>query len=136
MICSNFKIDNSLDALNKLTEEYEFVHTKTSSLNIASENLIQEQTRLNEISEDIRFRLKHFSQADHLTQRFQNPTFSPASEQFADIINIIDECLDYIKDHVSFIFFLNDFTNDCATFSLAELQGVFFVHRQVQAVPA
>lgn len=79
------------------------MNTKTSSLNTASENLIQEQTKLNEISEDIRFRLKHFTQADHLTQRLQNPTFSPASDQFVDIINTIDECLDYIKEHVSII---------------------------------
>lgn len=96
-----FQIDNSLDALNKLTKEYDFVNTKTSSLNTASENLIQEQTQLSEISDDIRFRLKHFTQAEHLTQRLQNPTFSPASEQFVDIINSIDECLEYMKKHVS-----------------------------------
>jgi hypothetical protein len=67
---------------------------------LASENLIQEQSQLNEISEDIRFRLKHFTQAEHLIQRLQNPTFSPASEQFAEIINNIDECLDYMKKNV------------------------------------
>lgn len=95
-----FQIDNSLGALNKLTKEYDFVNTKTSSLNTASENLIQEQTKLSEISDDIRFRLKHFTQAEHLAQRLQNPTFTPASEQFVEIISNIDECLDYIKNHV------------------------------------
>ena len=97
----NFQIDSSLDALNKLMKEYDFVNTKTSSLNIASENLTQEQCQLNLISEDIRFRLKHFTQAEHLTQRLQNPTFSAASDQFVDIMNSIDECLDYMKNHVS-----------------------------------
>lgn len=82
-------------------KEYDFVNTKTSSLNIASENLTQEQCQLNLISEDIRFRLKHFTQAEHLTQRLQNPTFSAASDQFVDIMNSIDECLDYMKNHVS-----------------------------------
>lgn len=97
----HLQIDNSLDALNKLTKEYEFVNTKTSSLNIASENLLQEQTKLNEVNEEIRFRLKHFTQAEHIFQRLQNPTFSPASEQFANIMSTIDECLDYLREHVS-----------------------------------
>lgn len=96
----HLQIDNSLDALNKLTKEYEFVNTKTSSLNIASENLLQEQTKLNEVNEEIRFRLKHFTQAEHIFQRLQNPTFSPASEQFANIMSTIDECLDYLREHV------------------------------------
>lgn len=54
-----------------------------------------------EISDDIRFRLKHFTQADHLSQRLQNPTFSPSSEQFFDIVCNIDMCLDFLKQHVS-----------------------------------
>jgi hypothetical protein len=81
-------------------KEYDFVNTKTSSLNTASENLIQEQSKLNLISDDIRFRLKHFTQAEHLSQRLQNPTFSPASDQFVEIMNNIDDCLEYMKTHV------------------------------------
>lgn len=88
-------------ALDKLTEEYNFVNTKTSSLNEASENLIREQQQLSEISDNIKFRLKHFTQSDHLIQRLQNPTFSPSSEQFVEIINNIDECMDYLKENVS-----------------------------------
>lgn len=120
--------------MNKLTKEYDFVNTKTSSLNTASENLIQEQTKLNLLSEDIRFRLKHFNQADHLSQRLQNPTFSPASEQFAEIICNIDECLDYIKNHVSLVIpALNLFYE---IYFLGKLQRSCNVQRQVQAMSA
>lgn len=104
IIITNYRIelqiDSTLGALGKLTNEYNFVNTKTSSLNEASENLIEEQRDLCTISDDIKFRLKHFTQAEHLIQRLQNPTFSPSSEQFADIINSIDECMDYLKEHV------------------------------------
>lgn len=96
------QIDTTLGALDKLTDEYNFVNTKTSSLNEASENLIREQRQLSEISDDIKFRLKHFTQSDHLIQRLQNPTFSPANEQFVEIINSIDECMDYLKENPSF----------------------------------
>lgn len=98
----HFQIDISLEALTQLTKEYDFVSNKTSSLHIASENLIQEQRQLNDISDDIRHRLKHFTQAEHLSQRLQNPTFTPASDQFVDIINNIDECMDYLKQHPKF----------------------------------
>lgn len=97
------QIESTLGALDKLTTEYNFVNTKTSSLNEASENLIEEQRELCSISDDIKFRLKHFTQAEHLIQRLQNPTFSPSSEQFADIINSIDECMDYLKEHVNIL---------------------------------
>lgn len=130
----NLQIDNSLDALNKLTKEYDFVDTKTSSLNTASENLIQEQTRLTEISDDIRFRLKHFTQAEHLTQRLQNPTFTPASEQFVEIINNIDECLDYMKNNVRTFDCLILFPNYISCVFSAELQGVLDILCEIQAM--
>lgn len=68
---------------------------------MASENLMDEQRQLIGLSEDIKFRLKHFSQSEHMIQRLQNPTFSPSSDQFVDIINSIDECMEYLKEHVS-----------------------------------
>lgn len=80
--------------------EYNFVNTKTSSLNDASENLIKDQRHLSEISDDIKARLKHFTQVDHLIQRLQNPTFSPASSQFVEIITSVDESMEYLKEHV------------------------------------
>jgi len=69
-------------------------------LNDASENLIREQRHLSQISDDIKARLKHFTQVDHLIQRLQNPTFSPASSQFCEIITSIDESMEYLKEHV------------------------------------
>lgn len=67
---------------------------------MASETLMDEQRQLISLSDDIKFRLKHFTQAEHLIQRLQNPTFSPSSDQFIDLINNIDECMDYLKEHV------------------------------------
>lgn len=61
---------------------------------------MDEQRQLIGLSDDIKFRLKHFSQAEHLIQRLQNPTFSPSSEQFREIINSIDDCMEYLKEHV------------------------------------
>lgn len=97
------EIESTLKSLHSLTRKYDFVNTKTSSLNSASEKLTRDQQQLNDVSIDINFRLKHFTQADHIAQRLQNPTFTPASVQFADIVNSIDECMDYLKLHVSYL---------------------------------
>ena len=96
------EIDVSLDSLNKLTTEYNFVSQKTSALHSASENLLQEQNKLNEIGEDIKRRLKYFTQVENISQRLQNPTFSVSNETFTGILNTIDDCLEYMRVNVSF----------------------------------
>ncbi|XP_038114767.1 conserved oligomeric Golgi complex subunit 3 isoform X1 [Culex quinquefasciatus] len=102
--CDNLlgEIDVSLESLKKLTNEYNFVSEKTSSLHQASENLLQDQTRLNEIGEDIRKRLKYFTQAESISQRLQNPTFSVSNDTFVDILNTIDDCLEYMRANPTF----------------------------------
>jgi hypothetical protein len=94
------EIDNSLQSLNKLTSEYDFVFKKTSALHSASENLLQEQNKLNDISEDIKKRLKYFTQAENISQRLLNPTFSVSNDTFVEILNTIDDCLDYMRINV------------------------------------
>ncbi|XP_058823550.1 conserved oligomeric Golgi complex subunit 3 [Topomyia yanbarensis] len=96
------EIDVSLEALQKLANEYNFVSEKTSSLHQASENLLQDQAKLNEIGEDIRKRLKYFTQAESISQRLQNPTFSVSNDTFVEILNSIDECLEYMRVNPSF----------------------------------
>lgn len=78
-------------------------------MNDASENLIREQRNLSKTSDDIKIRLKHFTQVDHLIQRLQNPTFSPASSQFVEIILSIDESMEYLKEHVSIVETITDY---------------------------
>jgi len=77
------------------------VSDKTSSLNTASEKLILEQRKLNEIGDEIKQRLHYFTQAEQLSQRLHSPTLSVASEIFMQTLNSIDECLLNLKSNVS-----------------------------------
>lgn len=95
------QIDLALKSLATLGSEYNFVSNKTSSLNLASEKLIAEQTQLNKIAEEIKRRLYYFTQVEQISQRLQSPVISVSSEIFLQTINRIDECLAYIKDNVS-----------------------------------
>ena len=94
------QIDAALFALGSLEEQYNFVSNKTSSLNTASEQLILEQNKLNEIGDDIKRRLHFFTQSEQLLQRLHSPTLSVSSEIFLEILNKIDECLDYLQSNV------------------------------------
>lgn len=101
--CDNLleQIDSALSSLNLLTKDYNFVSDKTSSLNTASEKLILEQRKLNEIGDEIKQRLHYFTQAEQLSQRLHSPTLSVASEIFMQTLNSIDECLLNLKSNVS-----------------------------------
>ncbi|XP_035776832.1 conserved oligomeric Golgi complex subunit 3-like isoform X2 [Anopheles albimanus] len=96
------EIDESLGSLRKLTQEFNFVSEKTSSLHQASESLLQDQTKLSDSGEEIRKRLKYFSQAESISQRLHNPTVSVSNDSFADVLNTIDDCIEYMRVNPSF----------------------------------
>ncbi|XP_037034129.1 conserved oligomeric Golgi complex subunit 3 [Bradysia coprophila] len=102
--CDNLieQIDLSLSSLNLLSTDYNFVSDKTSSLNTASEKLILEQRKLNEIGDEIKQRLHYFTQAEQLSQRLHSPMLSVASEIFMQTLNSIDECLLNLKSNPKF----------------------------------
>ncbi|XP_043643057.1 conserved oligomeric Golgi complex subunit 3 [Drosophila teissieri] len=102
--CSHMldQIAGAMERLGALCDEYDFVSQKTSALNTASEQLIEEQERLQELSHEIQRRLHYFSQVELLNQRLQSPTLSVASEAFRECLNKIDECLNYIEENPKF----------------------------------
>ncbi|KAH8377545.1 hypothetical protein KR093_005881, partial [Drosophila rubida] len=102
--CSHMltQISVAMERLGALSSEYQFVSEKTSALNTASEQLIDEQQKLQELNSEIQRRLHFFSQVELLNQRLQSPTLSVASEAFRECLNKIDECLNYLSEHPNF----------------------------------
>ncbi|XP_061397618.1 conserved oligomeric Golgi complex subunit 3 [Musca vetustissima] len=96
------QIEQAMARLKTLREEYAFVSDKTEALNTASEQLIEEQEKLQKLGEDIHKRLHYFSQVELLNQRLHSPTLSVASESFRECLNKIDDCLTYLKEHPTF----------------------------------
>ncbi|XP_055373812.1 conserved oligomeric Golgi complex subunit 3 [Condylostylus longicornis] len=96
------QIDGSLLKINQLSDQYELVETKTSSLNNVTEKLTEEQDKLEKVSIEIQRRLYYFNQADSVAQKLQNPNLSVTSETFRDLLNKIDECLEYLRQNPKF----------------------------------
>lgn len=94
------QIDGALRSLTVLESEYTFVSDRTSSLNQASSEAIDEQHKLNAIGDEIKRRLDYFTQSELLLQRLHSPTLSVASEIFVETLNRIDECLAYLHSNV------------------------------------
>lgn len=95
------QIEQAMGRLKTLREEYAFVSEKTEALNAASEQLIEEQQKLQKLGDGIQLRLHYFNQVELLNQRLHSPTLSVASESFRECLNKVDECLIYLKEHVS-----------------------------------
>lgn len=92
--------------LNKLSDEYNLVSTKTNTLHTMSEQLLADQNKLSAIGDDIKHKLQYFSQVEHLSQRLSSPTMSVNSEAFFVVLAKIDECLNYMKTNVSLFKFI------------------------------
>ena len=97
------QIEQAMVGLKALREEYAFVSEKTGALNSASEQLIEEQEKLQSLGFEIQKRLHYFNQVEVLNQRLHSPTLSVASDSFRECLTKIDECLTYLKEHVSII---------------------------------
>ncbi|XP_026472780.1 conserved oligomeric Golgi complex subunit 3-like [Ctenocephalides felis] len=93
-------IDDSVQALNELASEHSLVSVNTSLLNNASEHLLSDQNKLNIICNDICDRLQYFNQAEKLGQRLScGKTLAVTSDSFIQVLNKIDECILYMKNH-------------------------------------
>lgn len=97
------QIEESEKEFGQLQKEYEFVANKTSSLHLQSENIIQDQNKLHEICENIQKQLHFYTQLENISQRLMSPTLSVSSEIFLETLNTIDECLEFMRTHVSLL---------------------------------
>lgn len=96
------QINGTLQSLKQLEGEFQFVSTNTSSLHTASEKLIEDQERLSGLDGEIRHRLQYFTQLDTISQKLQNPTLSVLGDNFAEILNKLDESHEYLENHRDF----------------------------------
>lgn len=95
------QILDALDNLQTLSDQYHFVSTKSNSLHTACQHLLEEQTQLATLSQEIEKKLKFFTEADRINQKLTSTAVSVTSDLFIELLDKIDECMLYILDHVS-----------------------------------
>ena len=74
--------------LTTLSQQYDFVSTKSNSLHSACQDLMAEQEKLSEMSNIVTKRLSYFVEADAVIEKLGLPSFSIHSESFLSLIHI------------------------------------------------
>lgn len=95
------EVERALNSLDILLDQYNLVSNNTNALHNACQQILQDQIKLSESSDEIKRRLEYFTCLDGLQQRLSNPTLSVTSDTFFNILNKLDDCLEYLNSNVS-----------------------------------
>ncbi|KAJ8871599.1 hypothetical protein PR048_027926 [Dryococelus australis] len=95
------EVEAALSKLNELTEQYRVVSDSTRAVHDFSQQLLADQTKLQEIFEEVNNRLKYFTAIESMSKRLSSPALSVSSESFFSILDQLDECMSYIEKHGS-----------------------------------
>ncbi|XP_016845689.1 conserved oligomeric Golgi complex subunit 3 isoform X1 [Nasonia vitripennis] len=96
------EIERVLDDLALLSKQYTSVSEKTTSLHTASEQLTSDQEKLITFVEKIAEHIKYFKEVDFIMDKLDAPTLSVNSEIFFNLLNKIDNNMDFMQNNPSF----------------------------------
>uniref|UniRef100_A0A1B6C2I1 Conserved oligomeric Golgi complex subunit 3 n=1 Tax=Clastoptera arizonana TaxID=38151 RepID=A0A1B6C2I1_9HEMI len=102
--CANLlsQVESSLSHLNDLNKEYRSVSNKTNSLHQVSEQLLADQMKLSDVNSSVNDRMHHFKNLPRLAQRLESPALSVASDSFVQLLDQLDDAINYMKSHGTF----------------------------------
>lgn len=95
--------DTNLHRLAYLSTSFHNVETQTSAFQGRCEGLVDDQRRLSSLVDDVEYNLQFYNYLDPITRRLNVPgaRHFVRSDDFAEMLSQLDECLDYMKSHVS-----------------------------------
>jgi len=96
------EVGDSLALLESLSSQYCMVSEKTTSLHLACQHLLEEQTKLAEVDRDLGERLMVFQSADKVAHKLTSPTLSVQSETFLPLLSTIDTSMVYLQAHPNY----------------------------------
>jgi hypothetical protein len=102
--CDEFLVDlnTTCELFNDLEKDYSFVDVRTRSIQTACETLLEEQHRLSRLADGLASRLKYFNQLEPIAKLFNSPGDDIClNPEFIPMLNKLDECLEYMQEHVS-----------------------------------
>ena len=96
---------NTLDLLTSLSDAFKSVEAQTTTFQKQCEGLTQEQKRLTQLADEITQNLRYYSFLEPVTRRLNAPGAGSLvrSQEFSSMLARLDECLEYMATHVSFV---------------------------------
>lgn len=98
-------LDESRGLLSEMEANYRYVEENSRALQLACETMLDEQKHLIEVTEAIGARLEYFRELEGATKMLNLPGEELVlQEDFLNMIDRLDVCLDYLKANVSLHF--------------------------------
>ena len=95
------QIQSIYQTLDLLTFNFEFVTSKTRSLQNACEQLLDEQKHLVSVSDDVSVKMKYFQELEHISKALNQPGEELVKEAgFSELLKKLDDCLEFIQKNV------------------------------------
>ncbi|KAJ3085200.1 Golgi transport complex subunit 3, partial [Quaeritorhiza haematococci] len=85
-----------------LMRNWKFVEEKSKALKMACENLLEEQTNLVNVAEQLSSKLAYFSELEPITKLFSSPGDVCLDERFIPTLKRLDECLSFVGSHLRY----------------------------------
>ncbi|KAF7992085.1 hypothetical protein HCN44_001410 [Aphidius gifuensis] len=99
-LCKN--IEDALDDFAQLSRQYAIVSGKTTSLHSATEQLISEQEKLNDLVNQIGQYTKYFKESNFIMDKLDSPSLSVRSDTFIDITEKIEKNIEFMEKNDKF----------------------------------
>nr|CAG4644622.1 EOG090X02EM [Leptodora kindtii] len=93
------QVATTLDNLSKLGSQYTFVSNKTNSLHEACQQMLDDQTKLSAMADDLENRISYFLEYEKIQSQLSSPTLSVHGDHFRGILNRLDKCISYMQSH-------------------------------------
>lgn len=79
---------------------FDFVHQKTNGLKGACEALLDEQSHLVAVTEEISHKISYYNQLEHISKILNMPGDKLVQEpEFAPMLQNLDQCLSFVTEH-------------------------------------
>lgn len=93
---------STLDLLSSLSNSFKMVQSQTTAFRNQCEGILQEQSRMTELADNLGKRLKYYDFLEPVTRRLNAPGAGNfvRSEKFSDMLSRLDSCLEYMASHV------------------------------------
>lgn len=96
---------STLDLLASLTSSFKEVEAQTTIFQRQCAGLLDEQARITRLADSLDDNLKYYNYLEPVTRRLNAPGAGGhvRSKEFSEMLARLDECLEYMAAHVSFL---------------------------------
>lgn len=92
---------SALDTLSSLTESFKAVESQTTAFQTQCEGLIDDQTRITKLADDMEQNLRYYLYLEPITKRLNAPGAGNIvrGKEFTEMLANLDSCLEYMQAH-------------------------------------